>query len=79
MPPAAKKIKLDVNITGAKCVAGSIPDVFLGDADDDGLSRTGSIRTKPGRGDRTLSLSCSDKLLKWSMLGIQVGVILDSL
>jgi hypothetical protein len=34
--------------------------------------RTGPLRTKPGRGDRTLSLSCSDKILKWSQIGCQV-------
>lgn len=32
---------------------------------------TEAIRTKPGRGDRTLSLSCSDKILKWNVVGIQ--------
>ena len=32
----------------------------------------GAVRTKPGRGDPTRSLSCSDKLLKWRALGLQV-------
>ena len=32
----------------------------------------GAVRTKPGRGDPTRSLSCSDKMLKWRALGMQV-------
>ena len=33
----------------------------------------GSMRRKPGRGDPTLSMSCSDKLARWACLGVQVG------
>ena len=32
------------------------------------------VRRKPGRGAATLSLSCSDKLARWSLLGVQVRV-----
>ena len=35
----------------------------------------GAVRTKPGRGDPTRSLSCSDKMLKWRALGMQVPSI----
>ena len=37
-------------------------------------SAAGMLRRKPGRGAATLSMSCSDKLAKWCLLGIQVRV-----
>jgi hypothetical protein len=33
--------------------------------------RLGVVRRKPGRGAATLSVSCSDKLARWSLLGVQ--------
>ena len=67
--PARKKLKLDTNRTGAKCVAGEADDPLGPGAD---YHTIGAIRRKPGRGDPTLSLSCSDKLLKWNVIGFQV-------
>ncbi|KAL6761775.1 hypothetical protein V8C86DRAFT_2527894 [Haematococcus lacustris] len=31
----------------------------------------GAVRRKPGKGDATLSVSCSDKLARWTCLGLQ--------
>ena len=33
--------------------------------------RLGVVRRKPGRGAATLSVACSDKLARWSLLGVQ--------
>jgi len=71
--PDAKKRKADdgdVHRTGAKCLAGETRQ----DPRSPGAAyhAVGAVRTKPGRGDRTLSVSCSDKLFRWHAAGVQV-------
>nr|XP_022910404.1 tRNA-specific adenosine deaminase 1-like [Onthophagus taurus] len=71
-----KKRKLDIYRTGAKCLKNSKEqDLHL---QGDLYHKIGLIRTKPGRGDPTLSISCSDKILKWCYIGIQ-GALLSIL
>ena len=68
--PCAKRAKLgeDFQRTGGKVAQEGESDPG-GDGKD--YHRLGLLRTKPGRGPRTSSLSCSDKMLKWNILGLQ--------
>lgn len=71
--PTAKRQKsseLPKGFTGAKLL-------FSEDVEDLMEQTEGKIRIKPGKGDRTMSLSCSDKLARWNIMGIQ-GCMLSS-
>lgn len=72
--PDAKKAKmsdLPNGFTGAKLL-------FFEDVEDVMAQTEGKIRIKPGKGDRTMSLSCSDKIARWNMMGMQ-GCMLSTL
>lgn len=73
----SKKNKLegDIHRTGAKCLPESEQDPK---EDGNKYHLVSQVRTKPGRGDRTLSVSCSDKMARWIHTGIQ-GALLDIL
>ena len=61
-----------VATTGAKVVGGAgAPPPGQGDVEK-GAPQLAALRRKPGKGDATLSMSCSDKICKWALLGVQV-------
>ncbi|XP_072939744.1 tRNA-specific adenosine deaminase 1 [Epargyreus clarus] len=72
----SKKIKLelvdDIHRTGAKCLPTAEQDSKESGAK---YHTVGQVRTKPGRGDVTLSVSCSDKIARWIHVGIQGGLL----
>ncbi|KAJ6344178.1 hypothetical protein OIU76_005827 [Salix suchowensis] len=75
LSPVRNVFRIEGDLPPSLCENGSTGDLLEvtkennGRLSTDGSQTTGMVQRKPGRGDTTLSVSCSDKIARWNVVG----------